>query len=311
MKRWLLILKIVIMVGAYGYLAYALITFDKYPELINSFCTADILRWLLLVMVFVLMPLNIFFESCKWRSMVSQVQSFSLMDSFKSVLMGMASGFFTPNRICDPVGRVLTLDSDNRAKGVMFYLVGSVAQSFAICLSLILPALFLATMNYGNDLVVVSLIMWAIVIFIVVVTLLYFTIPLWAGKLHSKRFVQIDNFLRAVDSVSYKVLLRVSGFAILRYIVFSLQYYLALKFMAVDIDPILAVLAIPLNYFLVTITPSIAFSELGVRGLYAYIIIGMVSMNPEEAAVAASLVWFINNVIPMIAGSVMVSHYKE
>lgn len=311
MKRWLLILKIVIMVGAYGYLAYALITFDKYPELINSFCTADILRWLLLVMVFVLMPLNIFLESCKWRSMVSQVQSFSLMDSFKSVLMGMASGFFTPNRICDPVGRVLTLDSDSRAKGVMFYLVGSVAQSFAICLSLILPALFLATMNYGNDLVVVSLIMWAIVIFIVVVTLLYFTIPLWAGKLHSKRFVQIDNFLRAVDSVSYKVLLRVSGFAILRYIVFSLQYYLALKFMAVDIDPILAVLAIPLNYFLVTITPSIAFSELGVRGLYAYIIIGMVSMNPEEAAVAASLVWFINNVIPMIAGSVMVSHYKE
>ena len=66
-----------------------------------------------------------------------------------------------------------------------------------------------------------------------------------------------------------------------------------------------------INYLLVSITPSIAFAEMGIRGSYAIIIIGAFSHNPPAVALAGVTVWLINYVIPMITGSLLLTAKKK
>jgi len=306
---WLTIFKIVIMVGAYGYLTYLLITFDKYKELAESFTNITTHQSLLLIVVIALMPINWLLESYKWKTLVSQVQKTTIKDSVKSVLMGLASGFFTPNRVCDPVGRVLLLKEGNRAKGVLFSVVSTMAQSFAGALLLLVAIIAIPWADFTIGVSYKGLRV-ASMLFIAIITTLYITLPLWSGKIEIRKYPEVDKFFRAVDAVTYRVLLRVSLQSLLRYILYCTQYYLMLQFMGVELTIFEAIVLIPVNYFLISVTPSVSFSEIGIRGTYASLLIGTITANPVGAAMAAVTVWVINYIIPLITGSMFIVKYK-
>lgn len=303
----LTIIKVVIMVGAYGYLAYMLVTFDHYGELRDRFCGMSGTQATLFIAVLLLMPVNWGLEALKWRTLVRQLQPFTLAQAYRSVLMGLASGFFTPNRILDPVGRVLMLEDENKAKGVLYSLVQTLAQSFASCVFLAVALMLLPSANILPADVPLSTLNWVAGVFITVITLLYFTMPLWAPKVRYRRSEKIDNILRAMAEITYPVLIKVSLTSIVRYAVYSLQYFLMLRFMAVDITSFQALILIPINYFLISVTPSVSFSELGIRGAFAMLLLGAVTTNTVGAAMAAVTVWAVNYIIPVITGSTLVA----
>lgn len=295
------------MVGAYGYLAYMLITFDHYGELRDRFCGMSGTQATLFIAALLLMPVNWGLEALKWRTLVRQLQPFTLAQAYRSVLMGLASGFFTPNRILDPVGRVLMLEDENKAKGVLYSLVQTLAQSFASCVFLAVALMLLPSANILPADVPLRTLNWVAGVFITVITLLYFTMPLWAPKVRYKRSEKIDNVLRAMAEITYPVLIKVSLTSIVRYAVYSLQYFLMLRFMAVDITSFQALILIPINYFLISVTPSVSFSELGIRGAFAMLLLGAVTTNTVGAAMAAVTVWAVNYIIPVITGSTLVA----
>lgn len=303
----LTIIKVVIMVGAYGYLAYMLVTFDHYGELRDRFCGMSAAQAALFIAALLLMPVNWGLEALKWRTLVRQLQPFTLAQAYRSVLMGLASGFFTPNRILDPVGRVLMLEDENKAKGVLYSLVQTLAQSFAGCVFLAVALMLLPSANILPADVPLSTLNWVAGVFITVITLLYFTMPLWAPKVRYRRSEKIDNVLRAMAEITYPVLIKVSLTSIVRYAVYSLQYFLMLRFMAVDITSFQALILIPINYFLISVTPSVSFSELGIRGAFAMLLLGAVTTNTVGAAMAAVTVWAVNYIIPVITGSTLVA----
>ena len=303
----LTIIKVIIMVGAYGYLGYMLATFNRYEELWDSFRHVTTTQILLFASVLLLMPVNWGLEALKWRTLVRQLQPFSLTQAYRSVLMGLASGFFTPNRILDPLGRVLTLKEENRASGVLYSLVQTLAQSFAGCVFLAVALMLLPSANILPPDVPIGTLYWVSGVFIALITLLYFTMPLWAPKVRYKRSEKIDNVLRAMAGITYPVLIKVSLTSIVRYAVYSLQYFLMLRFMAVEITSFQALILIPINYFLISVTPSVSFSELGIRGAFAMLLLGAVTTNTVGAAMAAVTVWAVNYIIPVITGSTLVA----
>ena len=85
----------------------------------------------------------------------------------------------------------------------------------------------------------------------------------------------------------------------------SFQYFLMLRFFAVDITLPEALIFIPINYLLVSVIPSVAFAEMGIRGTSAVLVLSAVTQNTLGVALAAVGVWFLNYVIPMLVGSLL------
>ncbi len=308
----LTILKIIIMVGAYGYLTYSLITFKYYDVLISSFKLNIGEKWLFFIVALLLMPINWGLESAKWFTIVRQIQPYKYFVAYKSVLMGLVSGFFTPNRICDPIGRVLTLEPENRGGGILLSFLGSLAQSFATCLFLLIAVTFVPDLPFLSGDEDFETLRLCSVVFALIISTLYITLPLYAPRIRVTKYPKVSKMIQAVSSIKYKALSVISVESIVRYAVYCIQYFLMLKFMGVEITVASAFILIPINYFLVSVTPSYSFSEIGIRGSYAMLLFGgmeqitedpVSAINAMAASMAAVTIWVVNYIIPMLVGS--------
>ena len=297
--------KIFIMVAAYGYLIYTFINFEHYEDFSYYFKIHGLenLKYLLGCLVFI--PLNWLLESLKWKQVLSKIQVLSLWQAIKAVLIGLTSGFFTPNRVGEPVGRSMLLADGNKTKGVFCSLICTLAQSFAtlffVCIAIVLACNFVVELEQIPQILLIRNIG---IIAAITVFLLYLTIPFWVGRLKLKS-EKLQNIARAISLISYASLLKVSLYSIVRFAVYSFQYFLMLKFFAVDIHFSTAMVLIPINYFLVSIIPSVAFAELGIRGSSALLVMEPLLGNTLGVALAAMSLWFINYVIPMLVGSLL------
>ena len=298
-------IKIFIMVAAYGYLIYTFINFEHYQDFSYYFKTHGLENLKYLLCCFLLIPLNWLLESLKWKQVLSKIQVLSLGQAIKSVLIGLTSGFFTPNRVGEPVGRSMFLADGNKTKGVICSLICTLSQSFAtlffVCIAFVLACNIVVELEQIPQILLIRNIG---IIVAVAVFLLYLTIPFWVGKLKLKS-EKMQDIARAISLISYASLLKVSLYSIVRFAVYSFQYFLMLKFFAVDIHFSTAMVLIPINYFLVSIIPSVAFAELGIRGSSALLVMEPLLGNTLGVALAAMSLWFINYVIPMLVGSLL------
>ena len=298
-------IKIFIMVAAYGYLIYTFINFEHYEDFSYYFKTHGLENLKYLLGCLILIPLNWLLESAKWKEVLSKIQVLSLWQAIKSVLIGLTSGFFTPNRVGEPVGRSMFLADGNKTKGVICSLICTLSQSFAtlffVCIAIVLACNIVVELEQIPQILLIRNIG---IIAAVAVFFLYLTIPFWVGKLKLKS-EKLQDIARAISLISYASLLKVSLYSIVRFAVYSFQYFLMLKFFAVDINFYTAMVLIPINYFLVSIIPSVAFAELGIRGSSALLVMEPLLGNTLGVALAAMSLWFINYVIPMLVGSLL------
>jgi hypothetical protein len=70
-----------------------------------------IYQWAIL---FFLMLLNFLVESFKWKIVLKSETAISIFTALKSVFVGQAFAFYTPNRIGEYVGRTMMLETENK-----------------------------------------------------------------------------------------------------------------------------------------------------------------------------------------------------
>ena len=297
--KWI---KIFIMLAAYAYLIYTFVNFEHYEDFSSYFKLYGLENVKYLIFCLLFIPLNWFLESVKWQEVLSKIQNLSLSQAVKSVLIGLTSGFFTPNRVGEPVGRAMLLADGNKTKGVFCSLICTLSQSFATLFFVCIACVFAG--EFASQAQEISLIRHLGIIATIVVCLLYFTLPFWVGKLRLKN-EKLQDIARAISLITYVSLLKISLYSIIRFAVYSFQYYLMLRFFAVDITIQQAFIFIPINYFLVSIIPSVAFAEIGIRGSSAILVLGSITNNTVGVALSAVGLWFINYVIPMLIGSLL------
>jgi hypothetical protein len=217
----------VVLCLAFAYLLYRLLTFDSYDEFFRTWKQIPVERFSWLFFVFALLPFNLLFESLKWQKVVSHTQKLSLRHSVKSVLAGFSSGFFTPNRTGDFVGRLMFLDKDFRKTGVTLTAVNSLSQNIVIALLGIPAAIlfFLYTrQTITMDLKLYLLLLLLFVGFIVVV---YFFFPHFSK---TRLAIKVSSFLRGIENLTTTDLLLVLLFAVTRYAIFCVQFFCHVAF---------------------------------------------------------------------------------
>jgi len=301
-KSW----KILILVASYTYLGYKLLTFHQYDTLAMQWEKTPLSQIWWLAGVIALLPLNWLLEAVKWKMLTARVQNITLNNSVKAVLSGISTGFFTPNRVGELVGRIAFLEPENRKAGVTLSIVNSITQNIVMALYGIPACILFFVYTSGKLHPDINRFTGLAMIGILIAGLILLTLPRWNWKLRtSKIYNYLKTYTDCLSAYNLKDLVRIVGISMLRYAVFCVQLYFMLQLFNIALTPWQALISIPTTYLLVTFTPSLAFSEAAVRSSYAVLIIGAFSGQVVNIALAGVCIWAVNFIIPMLIGSMV------
>ncbi len=301
-NRFMRFSVIIVMLASVAFLVYKLATYPDYKSLFNELKSMPLQNYAWLLITFLLLPLNWLAESVKWKIIVSETEKISLKIAFKSVLAGFSTGFITPNRLGDFAGRIYFLNQSNRKTGITLSLINSLSQNIVIALCGIPAAiLFFVRKDIESEISINYFILVSIILILLII--FYLFLPRISKKVKSEKY---SAFLKGISNFSYKKQIGIILIGLIRFVIFSFQFYAMLHFFGVQLTIYEAFIAIPANYLFVTFTPSAAFSEPIIRSSYAVCFIGEFSTQTIGIALSGTGIWIVNYVISMIIGNVLI-----
>ncbi len=307
-----------IIVGVSFYFIFRQIFYKQELDQIKAGFAAMItsrIDYLKLSVVFFLMFINWALEAQKWRLLVVKYENISFWAAYEAIFTGVTISLFTPNRIGEYAGRIFHLENADLIKASLASVIGSIAQLIASYIFGILGLLYLYPV-YFSSLNLITPTKYFIIVIIVIIGIIVSVVLF----LNSFIFTAIINKISVLGKLrkygkifSYytknelMVLLSLSS---LRYLVFSVQYYLLLRIFEVNIpvfDGFMMVFAV---FLVLAIIPTISIAELGIRGSVALFFFGLISGNSLGIITASFALWLINLALPAIIGSLFVFNLK-
>jgi hypothetical protein len=289
------------------YVAYTLITFESYEELTEVFSHAGIVQFAWLFYVLLLLPFNWLIEALKWQKVSAGLEKLPVSVAVKAVLAGAATGFITPNKTGDILGRIVYLHEANRKPAISLAAVNSLTQNIAILIAGIPMAILFLSDNIHSTGFSAGFLIPLFAGILLVFLLLLFFLPRIVALIKSEK---LKIYFSGIGKYSKIDLLNISILSLLRFAVFNFQLYLLLHFFGVELSISEALISIPASYLFITFTPSLAVSEGLVRSSWAVIIIGQYSDNTAGIILAGIGLWLINVVVPVVAGNLLILSKK-
>jgi uncharacterized membrane protein YbhN (UPF0104 family) len=308
-QRWNFLLKAIFLCLVIGLLYREITGRSDLPELWATFLGRFQWRysgWLIFAVL--LVPLNWGLETQKWRELMHRIEPIPYWLAYKAVLAGVAFSVITPNRIGEYGGRVLMVKAE-KWQTVVATLVGSVSQMIVLMSAGFFGLVFYVFRNINISLHYQIGMVTGLVLSVSVVLFFYFNIdlaiPIVRRLPYLKRGVKHLEVLREYTMQQLALVLL---YALLRYMVYSFQYYLLLKFFGVHINLANAFLTIAFIFFLQTFLPLPPGTALLMRGELAVNIWAEYAHNPITIFAVSFGLWLINVAVPALIGMVFISN---
>ena len=308
-----------------GIVAFAL--FFLYEQLtakssIEQFNNTDVLQQIkghysILIVIVLMMFLNWFLEALKWQFLIKKIEEISFSRSVRAVFSGITVSAFTPNRVGEYGGRVFCLEKADRIQAVFITIIGSMAQLittifFGSIGILLLPSLMpeftqiLSLMEYSYPILVfVFLLLNSLLIFI------YLNTSVLSLLLSGIKFLnKYEKYNSVFSFYSAEELAKVLLFSVARYAVFTTQFFILLHVFGVVINYPDALVLIMTMLFVISVIPTIAITEIGVRGSVALFLFGLISSNTVGILSATFVMWIINLLLPALIGTAFIFTLK-
>jgi hypothetical protein len=265
----------------------------------------------LLSAVLVGMLLNWGLEGLKWKLVLRPLEQVSITKALEAVFSGLSVSFFTPNRVGEYAGRVFHLERADRPQAILATIVENVSQ---LVITLFFGGIALAV-GVQDLITTQSYLMSSLRILSLVGAVLLLLAFVYSGVLQamfvrlrlSGRWLRVTGILERYPRARFVELLLLSA---LRYFVFTGQFFLLLHVFGAPLPYGVAILRIALTYLAMSIVPSIALTELGVRGALAAWVFQPVTEQVSGVLLATSALWVINLVIPALIGLIFVFDFK-
>ena len=271
-----------------------------------------------LTIIILLMTVNWCIETIKWRFLIAKVEQIGFFKALQAVLAGVSISSFTPNRIGEYFGRAFVLKK-SRIEGILITLVGSMSQLLVtviagtISMLIFIPGWLVGT-PFRHGFLYTGTIIFVLTLDIVLLAL-FFNLSFlgrFKKQIIRKRFKRIRKFFRIFAFYHNRELATVLILSLARYFVFSTQFFLLFRLFDVEISYGNALVLISLIYLVMAVIPTIALTELGIRGSVALYFFGLYFGHPYtgddayKAGVfaASTLLWMINLGIPALIGTI-------
>jgi hypothetical protein len=308
-ELWPFVIKTVLVLLTLLFLYFEIFEKHKIPELMSRYRLSLESHPGLYFLLFLLMLVNWGLETMKWRYLMLNKNAISFGRAFQAVWTGVAVSLFTPNRVGEFGGRMLFFEPQDRVKAVSATLAGSVAQFTVTTVLGIVGASFYLLFADNPIFYAEAWILLISVPVLLMVLYLYFRLSSLAHWIEKRKWhKKISEAAKILADFTNEQLFVNLWFSALRYLVFAFQMGIVL-YVLVDFQGGFHFWQISytvFTYFLIqTSVPSIALSEIGVRGMALSVLLLHIVGESEVAALilAGSLLWFLNIILPAIFGA--------
>lgn len=261
-----------------------------------------------LVACIVLMFINTSLEGHRWHRLVRSVEPMNYSRAFSSYLAGVAFAVITPNRIGEYPGRILYLGRQHTFRYINVSILGVLAQLWTVYL------FGLGALVYYNIVFPAAMAKVALALCLaanVLAAIFYFRFESWLPLLEKvswlRKFATYGKLLHRITKAEQMRILTIS---LLRFGIFTAQYLILLKWMNVNIPLASGFGMAALFFWVIAVIPSIALTELGVRGSVSIFLFQHFSTNTVGILAATAGIWILNLIVPAIIGSILVARMR-
>ena len=329
-KLYNTLLRLIILIISYVYIYSQIFYRESFNDIYKALSSINFhLLSINFSILIALMFINWGIETVKWRFLIRRIEVLSFFKAFVAVLSGVTVSTFLPNRTGEYLGRVFIFNKANRIQGILITIIGSISQLlitvilglislifilkyyfFSVVKSAFLPAPYLLT---GIVILNVSVIILCLFFYFNISSLAVFI-----NRFGYLRKLNINKYIRVFSFYTNKELLKVIFLSLFRYLVFTFQFYLILRFLGLNIPVFKAFIFISIIFFITTIIPTIIFTEPTVKGTVAlsFFSFYFADIFPMSESIkialltSTSALWIINIIIPAIIGSLFVFRLK-
>ncbi len=261
------------------------------------------------------------FEALKWKFLVSKVEKVSFWQSYKGVLSGVTISIFAPLKTGEYIGRCLHLQPDNRIGGSVLSVYGSMIQLFITILCGSLGLMYFSSEIFQWDFIWKVLLNIALVLSTVIMFLALIK-PTWVLFLVKKTPLpeKWKNYFNVLADFNLPQLLTQGMLvSLLRYTVFSLQFYWALQIFEVQLPfwegmAIVSVTFLGLSFLSLSALMELGFTRTLICWNLTTVFLAAQNIQHDnlttEIWLASTLIWLINLALPAIIGAIFMFGVK-
>lgn len=258
-----------------------------------------------------LVSFNLAFETLKWLQFTRFFCKISFRQAFLAVLAGMSFAIFTPNRLGEYGGRLLVVESANPWQATVSMLLGSYCQWIVLLFGGFVGFSWFAFNHLQWQLYLICILMLTGAIICLTLLLLFWQIgrilPI-IGKCGLKKLGR--RWLRhlvVLRSITPEARLRALQWAALRYLTYSLQYWLLLQFFGIKVNLIEGFAGISSIFLIQTGLPLSAGFALLARGEIALFVWQHFNANELSVLAATFGLFIINLILPALLGAIVIA----
>lgn len=213
------------------YLTCSLYNYPYWDDLIQSWKKIPDHSFYWLIPVILLFPLNWLTEAWRWKKIAAHTENLKMGTAIRAVMAGASTGFITPNKIGDIVGKMSYLKEENRKPAISLAAIDSITKNLAILIPGIPAVIFFFS---GVDQYLKIQPSTLILIYLGFTGLLAFLLvklPVFALKIKN---MNLKMYFQGIHKFSVRELLEISLISLLRVVIFSTQLYFMLRLFEVN-----------------------------------------------------------------------------
>lgn len=257
--------------------------FDSGFLIISYLLTFSLCNWLL--------------EILKWKLLVGTQQIINFKMAARQCLSALTVSLATPNRVGDYVAKALYYSKNQTKTIVVLNAIGQFTQLFITLIFGILGLIYLYLI-FGFETSIPFNFLWILAAIILIVLLSK------KGRFYGSR---INQFYR---SLSISLHLKILAISLMRYLIFSHQFYFLMVFFNLQVAYLPSMTAIFSMYLLASIIPTLAIFDWAVKGSAAVVIFGFLHYKSLPILEISIIMWLLNFALPAFLGSFFVLQFK-
>ncbi|MBC7696328.1 MAG: flippase-like domain-containing protein [Burkholderiales bacterium] len=263
--------------------------------------------YLIISIVILLMPINWGIESYKWKLITRQIESIPYTTALKSVFTGICVGNIAPGRAMEFLAKIFFFKPENRPGVTVLHFINGMFQMLITVTMGIISIAFKLNQTHNSTNFIYLVIIGGICMLIFFCWAI-FNVAFIQKKLKFIKWFRVNQTQQI--KFSKTLIIQLISFSIIRYLVFTTQFYLLFNSLSPQNNIPETFMSIAAYFMLTSLIPMVSVIEPAIRAAIAIFVFNNFNDSTIIVVLSSTFIWIINVVIPSLIGYIIILKEK-